>query len=376
MLLSLSRVHQFNALIRGACSLAANHRCYCCYATISPHAMNVADCLSSALALNCCQFAFLKQHKNSSSHIGANKNDWMCKLNANKKLRDVVLPGTHNSASSTISKWSLFSGVAICQNLSIYQQLNAGARYLDVRVCSHKNDIMTCHGIVKGGKLADVLDEVEVFLCDNPKEFIIFEIKDEAPMTSSQKHQVLHLVQSTFRERMITSDDMQTWFQLKHVTIGDIRRRQKNILILIQNSFCSHDKGMHLIAKEYSCFHNNTLMHDKWHNTTNSGDLLDRNLTHLRLFSRYDREHMICNQLVLTPQPPSNMLDAVCHLFGLKSLQPISLVKQLYQKEEVLHCFISDRPDLHWNIISLDFIDLCPQFVNFLIEMNSSRSNT
>ena len=357
----------------------------------SHHAMNVADCLSSALALNCCQFAFLKKKK-CSSHIGANdddvrrfqegkliganSNDWMSKIDANKKLRNVVLPGTHNSASSTISKWSLFSGVAVCQNLSIYQQLNAGARYLDVRVCGHKNDIITCHGIVKGGKLADVLDEVEVFLYDNPKEFIIFEIKDEAPMTSSQKHQALYLIQSTFSERMITSDDMQTWFQLKHVTIGDIRRRQKNILILIQNSFCFHE-GMNLVANdEFSCFHKNTLMHDKWHNTTNSGDLLDRNLTHLRHFSRYDRDHMICNQLILTPQPPSNMLDAVCHLFGLKSLQPISLVKQLYQKEEELHCFISDRPGLHWNVISLDFIDLCPQFVNFLIEMNSSRSNT
>ena len=343
--------------------------------------MNAADCLSSALALNCCQFAFLTQKKKSSCQcIGSNKNDWISKLDANKKLRDVVIPGTHNSASSTISKWSLFSGVAVCQNLTVYQQLNEGARYLDVRVCGHNNDVVTCHGIVKGGKLADVVDEVKVFLRDNPKEFIIFEIKDEAPMTSSQKHQVLHLIQSTFGERMITYVDLQTWFQLKQVTIGDIRRRQKNVLILIHNSFCFHREGisynMNMVAKEFSCFHNSTLLHDKWHNTTNLGDLLDRNLTHLRHLSRYDRDHMICNQLVLTPQPPSNMLDTVCLLFGLKSLQPISLVKQLYQKEDVLHYFIRDRPGLHWNIVSLDFIDFCPQFINFLIEINSSRSNT
>ena len=350
--------------------------------------MNAADCLCSALALNCCQFAFLSQKKKSSpprsigssSYPTNNNNDWMSKLDANKKLRDVVIPGTHNSASSTISKWALFSGVAACQNLTVHQQLNEGARYLDVRICGHKDDIVISHGIVKGGKLSDVVDEVEAFLCDNPKEFVIVEIKDETPMTSSQKHQVLHLIQSTFGERMITYTDLQTWFQLKQVTMGDIRRRQKNVLILIHNSFCFHRQGieydMNMVANEFACFHNSTLLHDKWHNTTNSSDLMHRNLTHLRHLSRYDRDYMICNQLVLTPQPPRNLFDTVRLLFGLKSLQPISLAKQLYQKEDVLHCFVRDRPGLHWNIVSLDFIDCCPRFINFLIEINSSRSNT
>lgn len=342
--------------------------------------MDAADYLSSALALNCCQFA-LSSSQCIGSSDATNNNDWMSKLDSNKKLRDVVIPGTHNSASSTISKWSLFSGVAACQNLTVRQQLNAGARYLDVRVCGHKNDIFTCHGIVKGGKLAGIVEEIVTYLCDNPKEFVIVEIKNEAPMTSSQKHQVLHLIQSTFGERMITFADAQTWFQLKQVTMGEIRERLKNVLILIHNSFSFHREGISydtkMVEKEFSCFHNSTMLHDKWHNTTNPGELLNRNLTHLRRFSRYDRDHMICSQFVLTPQPPSNLLDTMRHLIGLKSLQPISLTKQLYQKEDMLQCFISDRPGLHWNIVSLDFIDVCPRFVNFLLEINNfSRSNT
>ncbi len=304
----------------------------------------------------------------------------MSKLNSNKKLRDVVIPGAHNSASSTISKWSLFSGVAVCQNLTVHEQLNAGVRYLDIRVCGHKNDIVTCHGIVKGGKLAGIVEEVNAFLRDNPNEFVIVEIKNEAPMSSLEKHQVLHLIQSTFGERMITAADTQTWFQLKQVTMGEIRKRQKNVLALIHNSFSYHHDGksynMKMVEKEFSCFHNSTLLHDKWHNTTNPGELLDGNLTHLRRFSRYDRECIICSQFVLTPQPPSNLLDTISLLFGLKSLQPIKLVKQLYQEEDLLHSFIRDRPGLHWNIVSLDFIDLCPGFINFLIDINSCRSNT
>jgi hypothetical protein len=336
-----------------------------------------ADCLCSALALNCCQFA-LFTHKSSPRCIGSSKNnDWMSKLDASKKLRDVVIPGTHNSASSTISKWSLFSGVAKCQNMTVYQQLNQGARYLDMRVCGREDDIVTCHGIVKGVKLSDVVDEVKAFLCDNQNEFVIVEIKDESPMTSSQKHLILHLIRSTFGESMISYADLQTWFQLKHVTMNDIRRRQKNVLVLIHNSFCFARDGisydMHMLAKEFACHNNSSLLQNNWHNTANASDLLHRNLTHLRQLSRYDRDFLICNQLVLTPQRPRHMVDTMRHLFGVKSLRPISLAKQLYKEEDALHCFVRDRPGLHWNIVSLDFIDRCPQFINFLIAINSSR---
>lgn len=302
----------------------------------------------------------------------------MSKLDANKKLIDVVIPGTHNSASSTISKWALFSGVCRCQNLTVHHQLNQGARYLDVRVCSCQDDIVTCHGVVKGGKLSNVVDEINSFLGDNPNEFVIVELKNEAPMTASKKHELLYLIQATFGGRMISFADLQGWFQLKQVTIGDVRRRLKNVLILIHDSFCFDRDGtfydMNRIAKEFSCHHNSTLLHNKWHNTANANDLLHRNLTYLRHLSRYDRDYIICNQIVLTPQPPRNMFDTMQFLFGMKSLQPISLVKQLYQKEELLHCFVRDRPGLHWNIVSLDFIDLCPQFINFLIAINSSHT--
>ncbi len=343
-----------------------------------------ADCLCSALALNCCQFAFFTHEPSPrcivSSSAKNNNNDWMSKLDANKKLIDVVMPGTHNSASSTISKWTLFSGVGRCQNLTVHQQLNQGARYLDLRVCGHQDDIMTCHGVVRGGKLPDFVGEVDTFLSYNPNEFVIVEIKDEAPMTSSQKYRLLYLIQSTFGARLISYADLQGWFQLKQVTIGDIRRKQKNVLILIHNSFCFDRDGvsydMNMIAEEFSCHHNSTLLRNKWHNTANANDLLHRNLTHLRHLSRYDRDYIICNQLVLTPQPPRNMVDTLRLLSGMKSLQPISLVKQLYQKEDVLHCFVRDRPGLHWNIVSLDFIDLCPQFINFLIAINFSRLHT
>ena len=337
---------------------------------------------SSALALNCCQFAYSTQKSSSRSRGDSNKNnDWMSKLHANKKLRDIVMPGTHNSASSTISKWSLFSGVAICQNLSIYHQLNEGARYLDLRVCSHQNEIITCHGIVKGNKLSQIVDEVDDFLNDNPTEFVIVEINNEAPITSSQKQRLLTLIRSTFGERMISYTDTMSWFKLNQVTLGDVHKNKKNILILINGSFAfQRDDGvlyeMKMIAREFACFHNETLLQNKWHNTANPTDLLQRNLTHLRSLSISDRDYMVCNQFVFTPQPPRNVLDVVCLLFGLKTLQPISLVKQLYQEDNMLQHFVANRRDLHWNIISLDFIDLCQSFVNFLIETNSSRQNT
>lgn len=325
---------------------------------------DTADCMcSSALALNCCQFAFFTPNNKSSPRCCSYYyNDWMSKLDANKKLRDVVMPGTHNSASSTISKWALFSAVARCQNLQVHEQLLRGARYLDIRI---NNDIHICHGMVKGGTFSDVLNEVNAFLHENENEFLIVEIKDEAPMTLSQKTRTLQLIQSTFGERMISYSDLQSWFQLTHVTMGDIRKRRKNVLVLISNSFCFDH-----VAEEFSCHLHSTLLKNKWHNSDETSDLLHSNLTHLRDLTRYDRDFLICNQFVLTPQPPCNTIDAFRLLFGLRSIQPISLVRNLYRNEEILQCSVRDRPGLHWNIVSLDFIDMCEQFVSFLISLN------
>ena len=56
--------------------------------------------------------------------------DWMSRLSDEKLISEVVLPGTHDSATQYV-QLAFFSK---CQALSIKEQLEAGFRYLDVPV--------------------------------------------------------------------------------------------------------------------------------------------------------------------------------------------------------------------------------------------------
>jgi len=65
---------------------------------------------------------------NSNNIEGKNKS-WMRDIPDEKKLSDIIIPGVHNAAASRLPL-SLF---ARCQSYSIYDLLNAGYRYLDIR---------------------------------------------------------------------------------------------------------------------------------------------------------------------------------------------------------------------------------------------------
>ena len=148
------------------------------------------DQAASALALNCFQLGFGIQDVPLCEY-SCNNADWMTNLTSaapNLKLRDVVVPGTHDSASYTISKMQPFAAVGRTQNVSCYDQLCRGCRYLDIRVggvSEGDNDVRIFHGFLKGGKLADVMDDISRFVDENPGEFIFLDIVLECEYSHS-----------------------------------------------------------------------------------------------------------------------------------------------------------------------------------------------
>jgi hypothetical protein len=63
---------------------------------------------------------------------------WMSAVPQDRTLFDLTLPGTHHSASCSISSSSFSTAIcrrnAQCQSLTITQQLHAGVRSFDVRL--------------------------------------------------------------------------------------------------------------------------------------------------------------------------------------------------------------------------------------------------
>ena len=122
--------------------------------------------------------------------------DWMARLDDAKPLGQVVLPGTHDAATQHVQ----LAFFAKCQALSISEQLEAGYRYLDIRLGDegNANSLKLMHGFtncktdVFGDvlRLDDVLSACYAFLDEHPTETIVFAVKQEhgdAPVAQFQR---------------------------------------------------------------------------------------------------------------------------------------------------------------------------------------------
>lgn len=111
---------------------------------------------------------------------------WMKDLPDDMLISDVMLPGTHDSAAKYVSL-PFFSR---CQALDIAGQLEAGYRFLDIRLNAKEDGSMfLMHGFTycRNGlmpwsgrlELGTVLAQCYSFLKAHPSEFIIFSAKQE-----------------------------------------------------------------------------------------------------------------------------------------------------------------------------------------------------
>ena len=111
--------------------------------------------------------------------------EWMSRLDDGTPLRQVILPGTHDSASNDV-QLAFFSK---CQDLTIGEQLEAGYRYLDIRLELDGESFKLMHGFAAckmsgwpfSGtlRLDAVLDQCYRFLDSHPSECILFAVKKE-----------------------------------------------------------------------------------------------------------------------------------------------------------------------------------------------------
>lgn len=111
--------------------------------------------------------------------------DWMAGLDDETPLNALVLPGTHDSATQYV-QLGFFSK---CQAKSIGEQLEAGYRYLDIRLAVNGDGMKLMHGFTncRSGPmpwssaltLNEVLEQCYVFLAEHPTETVIFAVKQE-----------------------------------------------------------------------------------------------------------------------------------------------------------------------------------------------------
>jgi 1-phosphatidylinositol phosphodiesterase len=113
--------------------------------------------------------------------------DWMGELDGSRRLSEINLPGTHDSATQYIFPAYFLQD----QDTTVARQLENGYRYLDVRVALSKDggDLLMIHafGSCRRGaslfsgalRYNDFVDAAKSFLESHPGETVIFCIKPE-----------------------------------------------------------------------------------------------------------------------------------------------------------------------------------------------------
>jgi 1-phosphatidylinositol phosphodiesterase len=111
-----------------------------------------------------------------------------------------------------------FPGTAICQDLTIPEQLSAGVRFLDIR-CRHYEDAFVIHhgSVYQHMNFDDVLDACSSFLSDNPDECIIMSVKEEY-----DSHNITQTFAETFNDYVEQDPDL-WYFTTGTPALGDCR---------------------------------------------------------------------------------------------------------------------------------------------------------
>ena len=134
----------------------------------------------SGLALISSSLGFTGALNNRYS--GAKYADWQSQIDNHTLIRDVDLPGSHN----TMAARSLLDLTGQCQTLSLKEQLNLGVRFLDIRLKEDNNSLKAVHGFIdQKVSFKSISQTVTSFLTKHPSEFIIMSIKEEGSPNKS-----------------------------------------------------------------------------------------------------------------------------------------------------------------------------------------------
>ena len=108
--------------------------------------------------------------------------NWMSHVEDNTKIKDMSLPGTHDSGALH----SIADVAGKCQDISIATQLDIGVRFLDLRLQLVNNEFVLVHSFVQQNLTFEtVLNDLSTFIKENSSEFIIISIKEEAGSVNS-----------------------------------------------------------------------------------------------------------------------------------------------------------------------------------------------
>lgn len=295
-----------------------------------------------------------------------------------KSLKDVVLPGTHDSATYTLSAKSSIArnqeipkelgylryvfgiGYGIihiiakwgkAQGKNIKEQLNDGIRYLDLRVVYRESakTHYSVHGLY-GQSIDDILKDIKEFIDENPKEIIIVQIGDFGYMgskkTGDTHEELINKISTQFQDKLTPKN------YTPSITVQKLWSMKKQLIVIY------NDKNW--VDKKDFLWSPNTI-DSKWANTTDVKTLKERLDSY---FDRRNPDQFFVLQSQLTPD--ENLIKKSLAPF-YKGPQSLKDLAESVKKE--IPTWLESWRDKSPNIIIADFLD-DPAIIENIINLN------
>lgn len=229
--------------------------------------------------------AVQKRSQVSALDLGDYRSDnWVAQVfegRGNTRLRDMVIPGSHDAATYSITKdsplapdgqWfydilgSVSRGVAAVwsktQSYNLYDQLKIGVRHFDLRILKNSSgQFINVHGL-EGASQVEVLNDVKRFADEHPKEPIILEIAkrpEDADMPA-----MLDQIRSIIGNRLYESGSQLA----ANVSLQNIWDSGRNVIVVTL--------GDNALIRRKGMFGYSENMEGIWADTTKWSELNDR----------------------------------------------------------------------------------------------------
>ncbi len=156
-----------------------------------------------ALASSILSFVNLSDAKGTTQK----SKEWMKEVAGTKYISQLSIPGTHDSGAL----YSIGDLAGKCQDLSIAKQLDAGARFLDIRLDVSGGQLKVIHGIVDERDTFDnVVDVCKSFLKKHNSETIIMSVKEENERKNADFHTMVEAKIDKDKELWYVENDIPT----------------------------------------------------------------------------------------------------------------------------------------------------------------------
>ncbi len=313
-----------------------------------------------------------------------------------KSVKDLIIPGTHDSitytinAKSTFAKeqdvpqqlnWLRYIGVGFivtkiaadwsrAQGRTVTEQLQDGIRYFDMRVVyrESRKKFYTCHGLY-GEELSKVLKEMNEFLNKHPREVVILDFNHlynmKPPKTGDKHNELMTLIQGTFDKKMVPGDTYSP-----NVTLNELWEKKYQVIALYYN-----DKGN---SKEVPGSKASNLLwgpdkiRSPWANKQKIEDLKKELDKYINTHTTNAPNQFFVLQGILTPDGATIAGSLKPSFKGIRSLKDFSAQLKKPMSEWLVEWRWGNKK---LNIIMMDFLD-DKGLVEEIIKLNLVRSSS